>query len=237
MSRAALCSVAVLALLFSSAIGHAGRLHHSSPQATGASRIVDRTLRCATAFVGGTNSIAAKGRKGTGRTGGVWGRPALVSASTGAAANGGPRNPTILDNSLVWITAGRPAAESSLVEETILSDLYRTRLWGTLAVNTRLCRDSTKRVALSSDGLRGQPLGSFEASSTCFTPRRVLMRVRAVLTSPAVLRRFRDFGRATVPVRSGTFVIQTETGKRLAYAEVSDSGKARQLTAASCFPS
>jgi hypothetical protein len=237
MSRAALPSVIVVVLLAASAVGHALPLEPSSVATTSASRIVDRTLACATTYVGGANSIEAKGHSGTGRTGGVWGRPALVLASTGAAASGGPQNPTILDNSLVWIAAGRPSAESTLVEESILSELYRTRLWGTLAINTALCRDSKKRVELSSRGLRGDSLGSFEASSTCFTPRRVLMRVRAVLTSPGVLRRFRDFGRTTVPVRTGTFVIRTEAGKRLVYAEVSESGRARQLTARDCFPS
>ena len=212
-------------------------LRPSSVRATAASRIVDRTLVCAATYVGGAYSIEGRGHGGTGRAAGAWARPPFVSVRTGAGANGGPQNPSILDNSLVWITAGRPSSASTLVEGSVLSDLYRTRLWGTLAINTDLCRDSKKRVELGAQGLRGGALGSFEDSRRCFTQRRVLMRIRAVLSSPAVLRRFRVFSRTTVPVNEATFVIQTEAGKRLAYAEVFESGRARLFTAKGCFPS
>jgi hypothetical protein len=212
-------------------------LRPSSVRATVASQVVDRTLVCATTYVGGAYTIESRGHKGTGRVGGAWTRPAFAAIKTGAGANGGPRNPSILDNSLVWTTAGRPSGASALVEGSVLSDLYRTRLWGTLAINTELCRNSEKRVELGSRGLQGGTLGSFDESSRCFTPRRVLMRLRAELSSPAVLRRFRDFARTTVPVRRATFVIQTEAGKRLAYAEVFESGGARLFTARGCFPS
>ena len=212
-------------------------LQPSFVQATAASRILDRTLVCSLAYVGGAYSIEGRGHRGTGRAAGTWGRPPFVAVQTGAAANGGPRNPTILDNSLLWVTGGRPSPTSTLVEGSVLSDLYRTRLWGTLAVNTDLCRNSTKPVPLVSRGLRGGPAGSFEESHRCFTPRRVLLRVRGVLSSPAVLRRYRVFGRTTVPVREATFVIQTEAGKRLVYGDVSESGRARLLTARGCFPS
>jgi hypothetical protein len=212
-------------------------LRTSSVRATAASRILDRTFVCSATYVGGAYTIEGRGHSGTGRVAGAWGRPPFAAVETGAAANGGPRNPTILDNSLVWITAGRPSATATLVEGSVLSDLYRTRLWGTLAVNTDLCRNAKKQIQLASRGLRGGALGSFEESSKCSTPRRVFMRVRAVLSSPAVLRRFRDFGRTTVPVREATFVIQTEAGKRLVYGEVFESGRARLFTARDCFPS
>jgi hypothetical protein len=212
-------------------------LRTSSVRATTASRILDRTFVCSTTYVGGAYSIEGRGHSGTGRAAGAWARPPLAAVKTGAGANGGPRDPSILDNSLVWITAGRPSAAATLVEGSVLSDLYRTRLWGTLAVNTDLCRNAKKQIQLASRGLRGGTLGSFEESSKCLTPRRVVMRVRAVLSSPAVLRRFRDFGRTTVPVREATFVIQTEAGRRLVYGEVSESGRARLLTARDCFPS
>jgi hypothetical protein len=61
--------------------------------------------------------------------------------------------------------------------------------------------------------------------------------VRAVLATPSVLRGYRSFARTAIPVREGQIVVQTEAGKRLAYGEVFESGKARLFTAATCFPS
>jgi hypothetical protein len=209
----------------------------SSVQATPPSRLLDRTLACSTAFVGGARSVEVRGHRGTGRMGSTWNRPAFAAVTSGRATSGGPSNPSLLDNSLVWITAGRPSASSTLVEEHLLSDLYRTRLWGTLAINTRTCRASKAPVNLRPQGLQGGALGPFADSYTCSSPRRVLVRVRAVLASRSVLRRFNEFGRTTVPVREGAFVVQTEAGRRLAYAEVSESGSARLFTARGCFPS
>ena len=206
-------------------------------QATVPKRVVDTTLVCSTTFVGGARDIEVKGHRGTGRAGSTWGRPAVVAVTTGPSANGGPQNPTILDNSLTWVTAGRPSATSTLVEEHILSSLYPTRTWGTLAINGRLCGPTKRRVTLGVRGLELHALGPFEDSFTCATPRRVVLRVRAVLTSPAVLRSYRAFARATIPVREAQLAVQTESGKRLAYAEVLESGKARLFTARSCFPS
>ncbi|HEY7731973.1 MAG TPA: hypothetical protein VH950_13920, partial [Gaiellaceae bacterium] len=94
-----------------------------------------------------------------------------------------------------------------------------------------------QRVELNARGLNGGALGTFEDGRTCLTPRRVVLRLRAVLSSPAVLRRFRVFGRTTVPVRDAAFVIQTAAGKRLVYGEVSESGRARLLFARGCYPS
>lgn len=199
--------------------------------------IVDRTLLCTTAFVGGARTIKGRGHRGTGRAGDSWARPAFVAIETGAAANGGPQNPTILDSSLIWLTGGRPSPTATLVEGSVLSELYRTRLWGTLALNTDRCNDSKRRVGLSAHSLQGDPLGSFEASYKCFAPRRVVVRVRAAVSGSAALTRFRAFRRTTVPVRQATVVIQTEAGKPLFYAEVSDSGRARLLTSPDCFPS
>jgi hypothetical protein len=209
----------------------------ASVQATPPNRVVDRTLLCSTVLAGGARDIEVKGHRGTGRSGSTWIRPAFASVTSGPATNGGPQNPTILDNSLVWMTAGRPSAASTLVEEHLLSDLYRTQVWGTLAVNARLCRLTKARVTLSPQGLQGGALGPFEDGFSCATSRRVVVRVRAVLATAGVLRSFRSFGRTTVPIREGKFVVQTEAGRRLAYAEVFESGRARLFTAGSCFPS
>ena len=212
-------------------------LRLSHVRATEASLIFDRTLVCSTTYVGGVYSIEAAGHRGTGRVAGAWSRPPFATVRTGAGASGGPENLSILDNSLAWITAGRPSAGATLVEQSVLSDLYRTQLWGTLAINTDLCKNSKKRVNLAPRRLRGGPLGPLEQSSKCFAPQHVLMRVRAVLSGPTVLRRFRDFARTTAPVREATLVIQTTAGEQLAYTQVFESGEARLLTARNCVPS
>jgi len=210
-------------------------LRPTSVRATEPKRILDRTLVCATALLAG---IDAKGHRGTGRARSVWGRPAFVAVTTGTANNGGTQNPTLLDNSLAWMTAGRPSPTSTLIEEglPIIRSVYPIRTWGTLAINGRLCRSTKAPVTLGVQGLQARALGPFEENFTCATPRRVVLRVRAVLDSPAVLRSYRTFARTTIPVRQGQLAVQTESGKRLAYAEVSESGKARLFTARSCLP-
>jgi hypothetical protein len=69
----------------------------------------------------------------------------------------------------------------------------------------------------------------------CAVRPRVVVRVRAVLARPAVLQSYRKFARTTVPVTEARLVVQTQSGKRLAYGEVFESGKARLFTAPSCF--
>lgn len=211
-------------------------LRPTSVQATAAERIVDRTLLCATALIGGAREIEARGHRGTGRSSSVWDRPAWVAVSTGAGTSG-IGNPSLLDNSLAWITAGRPSATATFVERPFVGDNYRIRIFGTLAINGRLCRPAKVRIALGPTRLQGGALGPFEDEFTCATARRVVIRVRAVLATPGVLRGFRSFARTTIPVREAQLAVQTESGKRLAYGEVFPSGKARLFTAGTCFPS
>jgi nucleotide-binding universal stress UspA family protein len=207
-------------------------LEPSSVRATAAQRVFDTTVVCGTSEYGGVDVV---GHRGTGRAGGAWDRPAVVSVTNGSAASGGIDNPTLLDQTITWATAGRPQATATLVEYHVLRHLYLIRNWGTHAVNNPLCRPTKARAALSPSGLQGGPLGPFDERKVCSVRPRVVVRVRAVLARPAVLQSYRKFARTTVPVKEARFVVQTQSGKRLAYAEVFESGKARLFTAPSCF--
>jgi hypothetical protein len=203
------------------------------PLSTPARGVIDRTLVCSTAVVGGARTIAVEGYNGTGRDGSSWRRPAVVALTSGLATFGG-NNPTALDNSLAWVTAGRPSASATFVEGNVLSDLYRVRTWGTLALNRELCRSTKARVALGAAGLRRAALGPFDESFKCAVPRRVIVRVRAVLQSAAGLKTYRAFLRTTIPASESQLAVRSESGKPLAYAAVFASGRAQLFTASIC---
>ncbi len=54
--------------------------------------------------------------------------------------------------------------------------------------------------------------------------------------SSALRERARVFLATNAPAREAKLAVRTLTGRLLAYAEVSESGKARQFTAKGCTP-
>jgi len=202
------------------------------------SRVVDRTLECATSMTGGARDIEVSGHRGTGAGGAGWARPAVVMLTSGPSALGGPTNATALDNALAWAAAGRPAATATLLEygHPDNTRLYRLRVFGTLALSGRVCRPSQRAVALGTAGLTGGALGKFEEGYTCAAPRRVLVRLRARLERPASLTGYRSFRRTPVTVKEAQLAVQTFTGTRIAVATVSESGEATLFAARGCYP-
>ncbi|HXG76493.1 MAG TPA: hypothetical protein VNJ53_07985 [Gaiellaceae bacterium] len=203
------------------------------PAAVAAPRpaLLDRTFACSPALVGGVRQIDARARRGSGRQSRGWERPALASLGTTVSGSAA----TAVEDELAWITAGPPSAEATVVS-TPVGFTFPFRSWGTVAVNRTLCRASTARVALSSTGLRGGPVGVFDDRWDCAVGRRVLVRIRAVLSSPSTLRTFRGFVRTTVPARSAMLAVQTQAGKRLVHAQVHESGRSSLHVAPGCFP-
>jgi hypothetical protein len=227
MMRAAVCVGVVLALAaLAVAVAH--------PAGAGASvtRTFDETLVCATTFEGGARSISAKAHRGTGRQGSRWNRPAYASFTTGQVGS----QFTLLDNQLAWVTAGRAMPDSTVLQATFAGIEYPLRTWGTIAWNARLCRPHAKAALLSAVGVSGGLAGPFEEEFDCFAPRRVVLRVRAMLGAAAKPTHYKQFIRLTAPVSKATIVARTESGKSLALAEVLESGKARLLTAPGCVP-
>jgi hypothetical protein len=194
--------------------------------------VLDRTVACAPALIGGVRQIDAIARAGSGRRGATWASPALASVRTTVSGSA----LTAVDDNLVWVAAGVPSAEAEVLSVGLPGVSFPLRSWGTLGVNARLCRTSAKRIPLSRKGLSGGPVGVFDDRWDCAGGKRLLIRVRAVVQSTARLGSYRGFLRTTVPVESGTVVIATSAGKPLSYAEVSASGKSRLLVAPSCSP-
>jgi hypothetical protein len=105
-------------------------------------------------------------------------------------------------------------------------------------LNPTRCTQSRTRVALTTEKLDGGPAGPSEREFECETPRRVLVRIRAVFRSRAMLETSRDFGyptlRAGGEVTEAALAIRTQAGRPLAFASVHESGRARVFGGRGC---
>lgn len=90
-------------------------------------------------------------------------------------------------------------------------------------------------MPLSPRGLGGGSANRFGENFECYPPKRVLIRVRAVFSSPTAPKR-RGAGLASsVTVKEGRLAVRTQTGKPLVYAEALESGRARLFVAGNCL--
>jgi hypothetical protein len=216
-------------LVFLGAAAFAVSATASSPAP--AARVVDRTMVCAAALSGGIYEVDVRAQAGAGRRGSSWEKPAvamLTTGSTGSAAEA-------LDNALVWAFAGRPTRDATVIPDPFAGFTYPIRAWGTLAMANR-CRVSRARPVLSGQGLRGGRIDGLGESFDCPSPRRVVIRVRTGLAASSSLGTRRGYLGTTTPLTDARVVVATPSGKRLAYAEVFASGRARLFTAPSCVP-
>ena len=194
-------------------------------------QVLDRTFVCTPSLVGGIRKIGTRAHRGSGRRGPNWNRPAFAGIETnvsGAAA-------TAIENELVWVSAGRPSHDATIVT-TLPGFTFPFRSWGTVGVNRARCRASSARVSLSRSGLQGGAAGPIDDRWDCTPGRRVYVRVRAVLGSRAALSTFRSVLRMTVPVREATLAARAQSGRPLVYAQVLQSGKSLLYTSPTCFP-
>jgi hypothetical protein len=201
------------------------------PSASGqpaASRTIDRTLLCATTPLGGVREIEVRAHAGI-RQGTSWKQVPFAVVSTGAVGS----RVTALDNSLAWITAGRPAGTTTMDTGFNLAWPHTS---GTVALNRRNCRASTARVPLGASRLQGAAAGAFGDAFDCAAGRRVLVRIRAIMQSPSALHGESAFVRTNTPVQEARMAVRTVSGKPLVYAQVLASGKSLLYTASSCFP-
>jgi hypothetical protein len=186
--------------------------------------VLDRTYSCAIVLHGGIYQLENRAHPGA-RTGRSWTKLAYAGLRAGVFSGG-------TGNLLAWISAGKPTKTTTVDQEFWTFDV---RTFGTIGVSGRNCNPTTAPVLLSAAGLRGGsavPLGS---ELECDVPRRVLVRVRAVLESRARLHG-REFESVHVPVREAKLAVRTPAGKALTYATVSQSGKATLFTAKGCRP-
>ena len=184
--------------------------------------VLDRTYACAIPLHGGIYQIENRAHPGA-RQEGKWAKLAYAAVRSGVFS--GPNG-----NLLAWVSAGTPTKTTTVDQEYWTFDVKR---FGGVGVRNALCKPSTASVALNASGLGGgaaDPLGS---ELRCESPKQVLVRLRAVLTTRAVLRG-REYATVHVPVREATLSVRTITGKPLSFATVSQSGKATLHTAKGC---
>jgi hypothetical protein len=194
--------------------------------AVSAPAVIDRTVRCATSPTGGIYELEARANAGS-RFGGNW---SLLPFGVASSGNIGSVM-LALDDSLAWVTAGKPAAETK-VDIGFRQALVRD--WGTLAISRTACRPATAKVPLSPAGLQGGAVDGLGDKLDCPAPRKVLVHVRAVVSAKTDLRPRGGFLRTNVPLKSGQIAVTTEKGKPLMYTDVLENGKARLFTAKGC---
>lgn len=206
--------VAVLITLVALAAAPAATPVGAEPQAS--SRVIDRTMSCATQVRGGIKVLVAEAVTGIKESSSplVWKQLPNVNVNTGffqrlASASAG-----------VW--TGTPGGFS-------------------FAISASLCRPTNARVTFSTERLTSEFVGSAGAQRRCLEPpRRVLVRARATFRRPTSLSRLTVSGltmwRTGVPVREAEIAVRTEAGKQLSYAHVRDDGRARLFAAPTCYP-
>jgi hypothetical protein len=200
----------------------------ASAPARGHATTFDRAFACVTRTRGGINEIEARSHSGVRETSSRWKTLPFAVAATGTTGSAATR----LDNSLAWITAGKPTSTTQIEEAFIPLPVLSQ---GTVAVSLRQCRSTRSRIPLTSRGLRGGVAGQLGETYDCESPRRVLVRVRARLTGGS-LRSSRGFLRASATVSEASLAVRTTDGRPLLYASVEASGRARLYTSARCVP-
>ena len=108
-----------------------------------------------------------------------------------------------------------------------------------LSVHRRLCIPAKGAVRLTTEGMRGGAVPPLGVDARCETPRRVLLRVRAVFSRPPQIATSRQFGfpqlTAFGPVREAAIAVATPAGKPIAYVSVTGTEKARLFTQRTCM--
>lgn len=107
-----------------------------------------------------------------------------------------------------------------------------------ILVNRNRCASTSLKLASSSKGLRGGVVGQLGTKFRCETPRRALVRIRGVFQSPTTLRAttantIRAL-RAVGDVKEAAIAIGTQTGRPIAYMNLSNTSKAHLYTSRSC---
>jgi hypothetical protein len=190
----------------------------SVPEGVGAggqagARVVDRTVICVIPVHAGIRDLTVSGNSGVrlldDRT--RWHALPAASLGTGSSAVG----------VLVRVQAGAPVPDSAV--------------GGTVWIYTTHCRPSRATVAFSARALSGGLANKNAEHFECQVPRRVLIRLKAEFRAPTSLRS-RDGGLTTQsPVKRAFLAARTETGRPLAYADVSESGRTRLFYAGNCL--
>ncbi len=105
-------------------------------------------------------------------------------------------------------------------------------------VSRRNCQAVRTSMPLGTTGLQGGAIGLLERRLDCFTPRRVLIRIRGEFARPTSLRAVAPYGDALLlargVVRKAQLAMSSPAGRRLAYASVDATQRTLLYTAPDC---
>ncbi len=137
----------------------------------------------------------------------------------------------------------KPQGSSELiVYSSVTRNIYEAPLGGMsssgVSIHRERCVPTKGALKLSTTGMRGGAVPPLGTTSTCMTPRRVLLRVRAVFERPVTPQTSRRFGFpqliAEGSVREAALAIGTRAGKAIAYLSITGTERARLFTVRAC---
>lgn len=128
------------------------------------------------------------------------------------------------------------------VYSSITRNMYESPLGGMsssgVAIHRERCVPTKVALKLSTKGMRGGVVPPLGSTATCETPRRVLLRVRAVFEEPVTPRTSERFGFpqlvAEGSVKKAALAIGTRSGKAIAYLSVTGTERAGLFTVRAC---
>lgn len=209
MSRSRVALIVLLALGTTLATQAAS----GAPAVSTASRIVDRTLVCRVGFSNGARLVEV-----TAQSAARNGDALFWLAQADVATPGNPVSKKDSTPTLAGVTAGWPPPPPLTS--------------GALGYENARCGATTKAVPLLQRGLVGGVAGTFGDQLRCIVPRTVLVRVRATFREPVAEEPNKAGGFITASGRiiTGQIAVRTLGGRQIAYADVTDSGRARMFS-------
>lgn len=135
-----------------------------------------------------------------------------------------------------------PQVERRTPSATVVTNLTNGFLGGvsssSIYVNRLHCKATKTTLPLTTKGLRGGTFSPLATEFDCYTPRRVLLRIRGNFVKPTTLRTASPFGypqlRALGATRRAELAVATLAGKPIAYASIAGAQTARLFTSTAC---
>jgi len=187
--------------------------------ALAAPNVVDRTIQCTPGSAHGSLSVTVSARTGWKKAGKFEWPGQFAVATPGQPL---PRRKNYMPQ-LLGLVTGYPLDGPVAV--------------GGLGYSGKLCKTVHAPVALTRRGLTGGEAGLFGGEQyTCLLSGPVVIRFRATFAAPAALKpdAKRTWYSASGRIERARVAVRTAGGKRLAYGEALDSGKATIFTARGC---
>jgi len=135
-----------------------------------------------------------------------------------------------------------PQAGRRIPSGTVSTNLTDGFLGGispsSMSVNREHCTPTRAKLSLTTKGMRGGAFSPLSAEYDCYTPRRVLLRIRGDFVKPPTRRTASPFGYPQLQVQGAAkqtaLAVGTLTGKLIAYASIAGAKKARLFTSTNC---